>query len=176
MRIVTGRKKLLIQTPENGDTRIASEHVIEGVENCSNKCHEKNNRNGENCKETGDDVKSLTLSKMCPQEVPNGRSKFPENNNGNGDITKDTEPVAEQGESEHVGKSGTVTKIVPPVVEKASSQYTDNTDGNPEIPKEGELVGKLGTETKTVPQVVDKASTKLLSILTAAQKFLRKVN
>ena len=63
---------------------------------------------------------------MCPQEVPNGRSKFPENNNSNGDITKDTEPVAELGESEHVGKSGTVTKIVPPVVEKASSQYTDS--------------------------------------------------
>ena len=138
---------------------IISEHVIEGVENGSNKCHEKNNHTGENCKETGDDVKSLTLSKMC-QEVPNGRSKFPENSNGNGDITKDTEPVAEQGESEHVGKLGTVTEIVPPVVEKASSQYTDNTDSNPEIPKEGELVGISGTETKTVCQVVDKASTK----------------
>ena len=45
-------------------------------------------------------------------------------------------------------------------MEKASSQYTDNTDGNPEIPKEGELVGKSGTETKTSPPVVDKASTK----------------
>ena len=56
------------------------------------------------------------MSKTCPQEVPNGRSKFPENNNSNGDITKDTEPVTEQGESEHVGKSGTVTKIIPPVV------------------------------------------------------------
>ena len=54
-----------IQTPENGDTRIISEHVIEGVENGSNKCQEKNNHNRENCKETGDDVKSLTLSKMC---------------------------------------------------------------------------------------------------------------
>ena len=155
-----GKEETQIQSPENGDTRVISEHVIEGVENGSNKCHEKNNCNGENCKETGDDVKSLTLSKMCPQEVPNDRSKFPENNNCNGDITKDTEPVAEQGESEHVGKSGTVTEIVPLVVEKASSQYTDNTDGNPEIPKEGELVGKSRTKTETVPPVVDKASSK----------------
>ena len=102
----------------------------------------------------------MTFSKTCPQEVPNGRSKFPENNNGNGDITKDIEPVTEQGESGHVGKSGTVTEIVLPVVEKASSQYTDNTDGNLEIPKEGELVRMLGTKSETVPPVVDKASSK----------------
>ena len=49
---------------------------------------------------------------MCPPEVLKGMSKFPENNNGNADITKDTEPVTEQSESEQVGKSGTVTQIV----------------------------------------------------------------
>ena len=27
-------------------------------------------------KKTGDDVKSLSLSKTCPPEVPNGTSKF----------------------------------------------------------------------------------------------------
>ena len=91
-----GKEETLIQTPKNGDPRIISEHVTERVENGSNKCHEKNNHNGENCKETGDDVKSLTLSKTCPPEVPNGRSKFPENNNGNADITKDTEPFHSQ--------------------------------------------------------------------------------
>ena len=42
-----GKEETPIQTPENGDTRIISEHVIEGVENGSNKCHEKNNCNGE---------------------------------------------------------------------------------------------------------------------------------
>ena len=34
-----GKEETPIQTPENGDTRIISEHVIEGVENGSNKCH-----------------------------------------------------------------------------------------------------------------------------------------
>ena len=115
------------------------------------------------------------MSKTCPPEVPNGRSKFPENNNDNADITKDTEPVTEQGESEQVGKSGTVTEIVPPVVEKASSQYTDNTDGNPEIPKEGELVGKLDTEPKLFLQLWTKQVWNLMRILMASQKFLRKV-
>ena len=95
-----------------------------------------------------------------PYLFTNGRSKFPENNNGKDYITKDAEPITEQPESELVGKLGTVTKIVLPIVEKATSQYTDNTDGNPEILKEGEVVGKSGTETNNVHPIVDKASKK----------------
>ena len=61
-------------------------------------------------------------------------------------------------------------------MDKASTKSDENTNGSPKIPKEGELVGKLGTKMETVPQLWTKPVGNLLRILTAGQKFIKKLN